>query len=826
MADQEAGGVSSLRANTVKGSMFDLLASYSTANRVLKRRVELLHLLLLGVIAAVSVLTAINLWELVTIPSTERVFFVVVDILCLVFFAGLIYLNRTGRHRLAGYLFITLVGLAPLMTDSAAILEQVFIVNVLPVMAASFILAPAYSFAAALLSASVYSAMFGYIGGRDYNYISIMALFVLALVSWLAARGWEKSLADVERLNQDTQKQLKDLQRADAALQLNESRLEAMLWLGRMSEASARTLTHYALQEAIRLTGSEIGFVALVHPGSDEIEAYEWSDKALEQLAVADDPQRFSVVPNADTITELGREALRQHRAIITNDSAARANPALGTTLKSDPNAQPPLTRHIVAPIFDGPRIVMVTGVGNKRTGYDTPDVQQLELLMEEAWRITQRREAELALQAERASLVQRVEEQTAELKAANAALIRTNEELARAARAKDEFLAGMSHELRTPLTAILGMSESLQEYVYGPLTERQIKSLKTIETSGRHLLELINDILDLSKIEAGKTTLDLSSVSLKQMCRDSSRFVTQTAMQKKINFTVSVDESVDMLQADARRLKQIIVNLLSNAVKFTPEGGTVGLETKGDPEREAVAISVWDTGIGIAEQDLARLFQPFVQLDSSLSRQYAGTGVGLSLVRDLANLHGGSVTVESPFVSPPQAGGKKGGPGSRFTVLLPWKAEKTDLERPASRDDAALGKGLPSQTAHALSVLMVDDNPAAITGTADLLRFREYRVQVVTSGSEALQYLASHKPDVILMDIQMPIMDGLEATRRIRELGYPVPIIAVTALAMSGDRERCLAAGANEYASKPVSGTELIRLIESLAPPRAEKAR
>jgi len=211
------------------------------------------------------------------------------------------------------------------------------------------------------------------------------------------------------------------------------------------------------------------------------------------------------------------------------------------------------------------------------------------------------------------------------------------------------------------------------------------------------------------------------------------------------------------------------------------------------------------------------------VQLDSSLSRQYVGTGLGLSLVRSLTNLHGGSVTVESPSVSPPRAGGTKGGPGSRFTELLPWKAEKMDLEQQA--DDNARGKGLPpSQTIPALSVLVVDDNPAAIAGTADLLRFRGYRVQVVSSGSEAIQYLASNKPDVILMDIQMPIMDGLETTKSIRELGYAVPVIAVTALAMSGDRERCLAAGANEYASKPISGRELIRLIESLATPRAEK--
>ncbi len=275
-------------------------------------------------------------------------------------------------------------------------------------------------------------------------------------------------------------------------------------------------------------------------------------------------------------------------------------------------------------------------------------------------------------LEAERASLAQRVAERTADLRMANG-------ELAHAARHKDEFLASMSHELRTPLNTILGMSETLQESIFGAINDEQAEALRDIEASGRHLLALINDILDLSKVEAGKLDLHIEEVELVVVAQASLRLISQLARQKDLRIVSSNDSTVGMLHVDARRLKQMLVNLLSNVVKFTPEGGTVGLEIVGDAAARRVHLTVWDTGIGMAADDLPRLFQPFVQLDSRLARQYAGTGLGLALVQGMAALQGGSVAVESTL-----------GQGSRFTITLPWAAALPMPNPTDSRDRAA----------------------------------------------------------------------------------------------------------------------------------------
>jgi signal transduction histidine kinase len=268
---------------------------------------------------------------------------------------------------------------------------------------------------------------------------------------------------------------------------------------------------------------------------------------------------------------------------------------------------------------------------------------------------LQERIEALEALHHERELLAQRVKERTAELTTANA-------ELARAARLKDEFLANMSHELRTPLNSILGMSEMLQEGIYGELDTKQIKSIHTIEESGRHLLSLINDILDLAKIEAGKVKLDIIPVSAPNIAQASLRLIRQLAIKKRIKTLSNYDDQVNIIQADERYLKQILLNLLSNAVKFTPKGGTIKLEIQADIENNIVNFIVSDTGIGIAHKDMEFLFKPFVQIDGGLSRAHEGTGLGLSLVYRLTKLHGGTVSVDSEIDK-----------GSRFTVSLPW---------------------------------------------------------------------------------------------------------------------------------------------------------
>jgi PAS domain S-box-containing protein len=525
---------------------------------------------------------------------------------------------------------------------------------------------------------------------------------------------------------------------------------------------------------------------------------------------------------------------------------------------------------------------------------------------------VTERKEAEEALRESRDKL-----------SAANAAL-------EKASRLKDEFLASMSHELRTPLTGILGFSEALQMETFGQLNERQLKSIKGIEKSGRHLLELINDILDLSKIGAGKLDLQFEPCSAADICQSSLQLVKGLAHQKRQNISFSMTPGSINVRADARRLKQMLVNLLSNSIKFTPEGGQLGLEVQASEAEKIVRFAVWDKGIGIHPDELGKLFKPFVQLDSSLARQYAGTGLGLSLVQRMAELHGGSIQVESV---PDQ--------GSRFTILLPWSEGVTQpvpglmkrdpatlksaltvedneldaehltrtlleigiknivhptvggaLEKAAFLQPSAIflepnlqdGSGLellsrlkadertreipviitsveerraearalgvsgylvkpvtqpdlrtelamaiafttPAQRATvslapglAPLVMMADDNEMILEIVTDFLETKGYRVIAARSGFELLERAPALHPALLLVDIQMPGMDGLETMRRLRAHSDPAlacaPIIAVTALAMSGDRERCLLAGADDYMSKPIVLSQLIERI------------
>ncbi len=562
-------------------------------------------------------------------------------------------------------------------------------------------------------------------------------------------------------------------------------------------------------------------------------------------------------------------------------------------------------------------------------------------LLMQE---VQERQRVEEALAIQSASLVRQVEEQTRDLRLANA-------RLAHAARMKDDFLANMSHELRTPLNAILGLSEALQEEVYGPLTERQHNSLRSIEESGRHLLELINDILDLSKIESGKSELQLTNVSVENVCHASMRLLKNQSHKKRLILTESLDSSVTHLLTDERRLKQMLVNLLTNAVKFTPEGGRVGLDVVGDKENQVVHFHVWDKGIGIAEEDINRLFKPFEQLDSGLDRHHEGTGLGLALVARLAEMHGGSVTVESTI-----------GAGSRFTITLPWKVSQPQqqqgqddpntrskqhclwprslrralviedspsaaeqvtrylnelgaetviytqgnsaitharqiqpdiiildillpgqsgweilqalkssvdtrhipivivsvvdeqerardlgadsyLVKPISRqqlqliiaaifpnqspsEPAAPPAPAPDPTTDTIHILLAEDNEDNIAMVSEYLSINGYQVTIARNGIEALEQARTRRPDIILMDIQMPGMDGLEVMRHIRADHNlaKVPIIALTALAMAGDRERCIEAGADEYMSKPISLKKLRTIIETMTDAGGER--
>ncbi len=416
--------------------------------------------------------------------------------------------------------------------------------------------------------------------------------------------------------------------------------------------------------------------------------------------------------------------------------------------------------------------------------------------------------ERNLALGKINSELEARVEKRTQELN-------QLNSELEHANRAKDEFLANMSHELRTPLNSILGLSEILLEQRRGSLNDRQQKALQTIESSGQHLLQLVNDILDVSKIEAGKLDYYPELIRVDEICQSGISFIKSQAAKKSILVSYKNEASVGRIFADPRRLKQILVNLLTNAIKFTPENGLVTLEVRANPEQELIRFSVIDTGIGITPDNLARLFQPFVQVNSKLNREYEGTGLGLALVQRLTDLHGGSVQVESDVQV-----------GSRFTVNLPWRQE-IDTQQVNTEAVEKTWTGEMSQKSDVLFkessdrgvILLAEDNAANILTISEYLENYGYRIVCAHDGLEAIEKARESDPHIILMDIQMPVMDGLEAMRNLRSDARfaSTPIIALTALAMPGDRERCLAAGANEYLSKPVSLKNLSSAVSEL---------
>ena len=423
--------------------------------------------------------------------------------------------------------------------------------------------------------------------------------------------------------------------------------------------------------------------------------------------------------------------------------------------------------------------------------------------------------------------------------------LEQTNAEMLRATRLKDEFLANMSHELRTPLNAILGMSEALQEEVFGKLNERQASSISTVESSGRHLLGLINDILELSKIEAGKLELDIDQVSITDLCKSSLVFVKQQAFKKQIQLNESFPRDMKTISVDERRMRQVLINLLTNAVKFTPTGGRVTIEVHYEPmdfnlaERIPiirptqlpdshpamhdwiphddcyVCISVIDTGIGIKPEDQEKLFQPFVQIDSSLNRQYEGTGLGLALVKRIVEMHGGDVSIHSEL-----------GTGSCFTLRLPHisKLDQKSLLIASPFDKRFPKTEVLTATAepHYVNpylILLAEDNETNIITMTSYLSAKGYQILCAKNGQEAIAMAVSSQPDLILMDVQMPVMDGLEAMRQMRQLPSlaNTPIIALTALAMAGDRDRCIKAGANEYLTKPVKLRLLTQTIQNL---------
>ncbi|MEK5182523.1 CHASE3 domain-containing protein [Paenibacillus odorifer] len=423
-------------------------------------------------------------------------------------------------------------------------------------------------------------------------------------------------------------------------------------------------------------------------------------------------------------------------------------------------------------------------------------------------------------------------EQKSLEAERAQMELSEYTELLQQSSQYKSEFLANMSHELRTPLNGILLLSEFLMENQSGALSEEDIEFSKAIHSSGQDLLALINDILDLSKVEAGKLNIEIEAINISEIPEAMIQNFSQLSRKKEIPLQIQLGEDLPLLfYSDAQRVRQIIINLLSNAFKFTAEGAVtleIRLATKGELLDLAdlgtgvfIAFAIKDTGIGISEDKQSIIFEAFQQANGNTERQYGGTGLGLSISRELATLLGGRITLES-----------QEGAGSVFTVYLPLQLEAPSLVEVADHatviQEMGSGVVLAATTAadtrtdftslNQKHVLIVDDDERNLFALSNTLRKRGLHVTTATNGESGLYELVQAASiDIVLMDIMMPVMNGYEAINRIRQMPAKkdIPIIALTAKAMKEDKAKILQAGATDYLSKPINLERLLALMQ-----------
>ena len=460
------------------------------------------------------------------------------------------------------------------------------------------------------------------------------------------------------------------------------------------------------------------------------------------------------------------------------------------------------------------------TMIANARTDALLEQSQRLTAELQARQQELQRSNAELADKAALLAAQNRdIETKNAEIEQARQEIEERAKQLDQASRYKSQFLANMSHELRTPLNSLLVLARLLAQNPNGNLTLKQVEYATVIHSSGSDLLRLINDILDLTKVEAGKMDINPERFALAGLIEDLRGVFGPLTEEKRLTFTIGTGPGVPAdVFTDKQRLRQILYNLLSNAVKFTEHGHVeLRIETAaGPPGSDSwIVFSVADTGIGIGRDNLTSIFSAFQQADGTTSRRYGGTGLGLAICREVAARLGGEVTVRSEL-----------GLGSTFSLHLPLGQHGGPYQRIPSAADgniAPVPAAMPHEVLRGHKVLVVDDDPRNSFVLTDVLEMHGMTVVQATDGRKAIAELAAGDIDLVLMDVMMPQMDGYETTRAIRRMPQytRLPVITVTARAMQGDREKSIDAGATDYITKPIDIEELLACMERWLTPR-----
>ena len=436
---------------------------------------------------------------------------------------------------------------------------------------------------------------------------------------------------------------------------------------------------------------------------------------------------------------------------------------------------------------------------------FDEVEVCQLASALTQKWYLCQQ------ARLKHKELEHLVEQRTQQLQEANKGLSIALREAEKADKAKSEFLANMSHEIRTPMNSIIGFGDILADE---ELTDEQKRCVNAIRDSGKHLLKIINDILDFSKIEAGKLDVQMSECSLKHLFARVESMMRPAALEKGLKFAIQGESGLPAnILTDPARLEQCLINLVSNAIKFTEQGHVyvnVSLEDKDN--QPYIRFDVSDTGIGISPEKQENVFKSFTQADGSTSRKYGGTGLGLTITRQLAELLGGELTLTS-----------EQGSGSVFSLTIPAGVDVTKqsfLDRHGIAEHMGDEQDKLRETRFSGHVLVAEDVRSNQMLVRWLLEKMGFEVTVAEDGNEAVQKALSRSFDLILMDMQMPNMNGFEATKALRNEGVKTPIIALTASAMSGSEGRCICAGCDDYLSKPIDRRKLQEKIHTYISP------